>query len=347
MEPSKESHRLLQLDRRFIHPESQQQENQTQQRTWLDSLKGIIAALMQVVSYVASITSVQLLERRIPDFELQAIRCMGVVISCMIWVLIRQRFPVVPLSDVAAVLFHGFFASLGSLTTCVGFALIPAASGQCSNNTSSLLSGVLIFWFCGQERFSLSKLFCVVLCIVGVLFTLQPWHTTSEGHTRNDLWDIESKDCSLQGKKLCSSGIVTNSSICHNGCTNLTILGKNETNNPCESIDLEHIKADSSSRKFVNESEFNCTAWVLCWCDTVAARFHHVIFDKSKEQEQAKGERNFFSNTASTFHLAGIYPHCSGRDLFFNSVCCTTAISLCWRGYNEVFVLGILLGYGE
>ena len=50
------------------------QKNDTE-KSYFESFKGIIAVFSVVILYTASATCVQLLERRIPDLELNAFRC--------------------------------------------------------------------------------------------------------------------------------------------------------------------------------------------------------------------------------------------------------------------------------
>ena len=60
-----------------------------------DKLKGTFLAFLIVLEYVASAVSVQLLERRIPDLELNAIRSGGSCILYLIVLLLKRRYPYV------------------------------------------------------------------------------------------------------------------------------------------------------------------------------------------------------------------------------------------------------------
>ena len=65
-------------------------------RNFKDKLRGTFVAFLVVLKYTASGVSVQLLERRIPDLELNAIRNGGACILYLAVLSLRRRYPYVP-----------------------------------------------------------------------------------------------------------------------------------------------------------------------------------------------------------------------------------------------------------
>lgn len=82
METSEESHRLL--DRPNAEPEDQSQDAESAKRPWLEHTKGVLAAFSFSISHIFGATSVQLLDRRVPDFELQVFRSVAIVLFCLL-----------------------------------------------------------------------------------------------------------------------------------------------------------------------------------------------------------------------------------------------------------------------
>ncbi len=166
-----ESHRLLQQDKRAQSTEVPVPQQEPQQRPCDKSLKGIVAALICVFAHVVGITSVQLLQRKIPDLELQVFRCCGIVITSLVWMLAKQTTLKVSWPDVPVMLLYGI-VTLDATALYVGFALIPASAAQCAGTTCCLLSGLLIYWFCGQEKFSCKRALLAMVCLVGATLVL-------------------------------------------------------------------------------------------------------------------------------------------------------------------------------
>ncbi len=237
---------------------------QLENRPWLESFKGILAAFMQMVSYVVSLTSVQLLDRRIPDMELQACRCSAVLIACIVWMLVKQKLPTVPVHDIPAMLLYRFLVTFGATVSYVGFTLVPPSAGQCLSNTSNLLSGLLIFWVCGQEKCGLKKVLCVTLCIVGDTLVTQPWHTALQGQTMKNI----TGDCSSHLEKMCSSSAEDIANSLLQCCETLTPFRLNKSN-PCELL-----KGDLATATFANMS--HCSERLYFWFKKIDASLKQV-----------------------------------------------------------------------
>ncbi len=195
------------------HPEDPD-EQKNAKKNWKENLKGILAAFIIVASIMTGVTSVQLLERRVPDLELQAFRCVAIASFCLLWKLTSLTSLAVPISDIPAVLLYGLFMSLESTSICIAYALVPATTAQCSISTVSLMSGVFIFWLCGQEKFSLLKVGCVALCVVGVVLVIQPWHRNADRRASNSRQNVnETSRCLSLVATLCTLNFPNNSCV--------------------------------------------------------------------------------------------------------------------------------------
>lgn len=261
----KESHKLLHLHNRPTDPEEMQPEHKI---PWLERLKGIICAFMLVVCHIVGITNVQLLQRRIPDLELQVFRCSGMIVTCTVWMFVKQRSPIVPVPDVPVVFLYSLLRTLATTATFIGCAFIPVTSAQCFHNSSNMFFGIFIHRACAEERTSMQKLLCVTLCIVGIILVMQPWHKAA---TVTPTRENNTLSCFSKLKRLCSLKIDRNFKVNSTSCRNHTHLGIKETANPCE-ISL----ADSMHIKITNEFQSNCHNWLSCWFETTHIKLNHI-----------------------------------------------------------------------
>ncbi len=263
MAPNKdESQGLLLKEVNASDPEDPAPDKPALSEPWLQSFKGILAGFMLVVCHIVGVTNVQLLQRRIPDLELQVFRCTGVVAACVVWMLVKQRLPRLSAHDMPAMLLYGLVVTLDSTAVYVGFALIPATAAQCSLNTFSLLSGLYIFWLCGKEKFQVAKLLLVMICIVGVIFVIQPWHgiNTKPAIETPMLGSNFSKDCVLHMEKLCSSKNGNDFKFNSISCNRKTLPEISSASGPCEILRSWTTEASHS-----DEAHFTCWEWLSCW----------------------------------------------------------------------------------
>ncbi len=269
MDELRESHSLLHLDNKSPDSEAAQQAKAPQDRPWLQSLKGISFAVLLVLAHVGNITNLQLLQRRVPDFELNVFRSGGIVLFCLVWFLFRQKVPRVSLLEIPVMLLYGFLIALDSSAINIGFALIPATLAQCAENTACLLSALLIFWFCGQEILSIAKVFSVFLCVGGVVFVLQPWHkeaakvkiSNTSAAFKYDSGDV---NCTLLIKTLCHQKETTETGKWKCGiqaATNQTIEECHSVSNTtCEILNSCLFQEHGHKHKNKGKEEQNNTA---------------------------------------------------------------------------------------
>ncbi len=172
MDESKEFVRLLSVEK----SDAEDHSKNDVERLRLKSLKGILAGLLLTVSHIIGVTSIQLLERRIPDLELQAFRSIAIITFCLVWMVYNFQSPKVPVSDIFATLLYTVVVTFQSIAAYMSFALTSSSAAQCSLTSVSLLGGLLIFALCGREKVGLAKVTFVVLSLAGVVLVFQPWH---------------------------------------------------------------------------------------------------------------------------------------------------------------------------
>ncbi len=225
MEGPRESLRLL----NSAKADPEDPDKDVTKRPWLEASKGILVAFVCPVSHVIGATSVELLERRIPDFQLQAFRSFTIVLLTLIWISYGLQLPTVPFSDTVATVLNAFTITLGGTAIYISFALILVTAAQCTSSTFNLLSGLLIFGLCGKERIGPAKVLFVFLCIAGVVFVLQPWD--GQGVNRSDSSDhvYTKSKCSIVVKTLCNFNMVNENKGNIDYCKNRLLVHQNET----------------------------------------------------------------------------------------------------------------------
>ena len=143
-------------------------------RSFKEKLKGTLLAFLVVLKYSASGISVQLLERRIPDLELNAIRSAGACILYLVVLLLKRRYPHVPRR-----IFRGLFLYTVVTITCtvlnyISIATVPISAAQSLQQTSQIVSGILLFALILKERVTMRIIVSSVLCVAGIMLVIQP-----------------------------------------------------------------------------------------------------------------------------------------------------------------------------
>ena len=143
--------------------------------SYLESVKGIIAVFSVVILYTVSATCVQLLERRIPDLELNLFRCGIPLIFYSIGLILMQRCPVIARSAIGATLLYSLAGSSSKLGEFVAVTFLPAATVSCVFSTSTIIFGLLLFYLLLKETVTVKKILFAVMCVCGVTLVVQPW----------------------------------------------------------------------------------------------------------------------------------------------------------------------------
>ena len=172
--------------------------------------KGVLAAAAYALLATASGVSVQLLERRIPDFQLNVFRNIVPLVMNSVWILFRGDLPRIETGKIAVTFIFTFLVFVSAFAFYVSISLLPAALATCLRNTSCLVSGLVLFSLLWKERLNLLNSFLCVLCVTGFLMTIQPWNKDNSNHS-----NYEDKSTSLQNQVLLplSTTTTTTSSI--------------------------------------------------------------------------------------------------------------------------------------
>ena len=140
----------------------------------LQTLLGLGAAFSWLFLVVTAVVSVQLLEKRIPDFELNTIRCVIPFTVQIIIVLFMRKIPLIPKGEVIGASCYILSLLLTSLFTYIAFTFLPAALVQSIDTSANLTSGLILFHFLLHEKVTVTNVLCSILCMVGVVLVLQP-----------------------------------------------------------------------------------------------------------------------------------------------------------------------------
>ena len=102
-------------------------------------IKGLFAIFADVLSMVVAASSVQMLERSIPDFELNLFRYSAALASYGLFVLVKKQLPMIPRSEI-----------IGSLCFCLlSFSTSVCLFRRCHLN-SSFSSGIFTYNICNR-----------------------------------------------------------------------------------------------------------------------------------------------------------------------------------------------------
>ncbi len=150
----------------LIHPSSS--------KSKLQIVVGLCATLGWVICSSISAISVQLIEKRIPDFELNAARSSLSWIGSVLILLLTRRRPTIPWGIIPWVIVTIVAQNTQSSVHYIGVTFIPLASFQCVVVTLTLAGGILIHRFMNNDRLHVTKLIATCVCTVGIGFITQP-----------------------------------------------------------------------------------------------------------------------------------------------------------------------------
>ena len=144
------------------------------EKGYLRTLKGIIGTFVSVIMAAMSVTTVQLLERRIPDLELNTYRFAVPLVACSASLLVKKVNPCMSRLDMRQTLVYCFASFVGSFFYYVSVTLLPAATSSCIMYTTTLLGSLVLFSVFHKERISLLTVPSALMCFTGILMVLQP-----------------------------------------------------------------------------------------------------------------------------------------------------------------------------
>ena len=140
----------------------------------LSAAKGIAAMLGFVVMASTSRICVQMLEKAVPDFELNAIRC-GFTLPCMaVYFAATKTWPTVNRENWISVSLLCLFSNIVNLTLYISVTMIPLASCESVFVTCQITLSIVIFTFINKEKVTWDKALAIPVCTMGVILVLQP-----------------------------------------------------------------------------------------------------------------------------------------------------------------------------
>ena len=188
-----------------------------------EAFKGLLAIFVDVLSMVVAACSVQLLERKVPDFELNLLRYSAALASYGLFVLfVKKELPVIPRSEIISSLCFCFLTFMTSVCLYVAVTLIPVSSAESLRITSAIVSGTFMFAIFWDEKISCKNVIPVVLCSCGVLLVIQPEFIFKRGKWWNPLSNMSDSNLNVTLSNLTESD--DNNTSYHVNST-LTVLG--------------------------------------------------------------------------------------------------------------------------
>ena len=140
-------------------------------------MKGIAAAFAVDFFVVVSATSVQLLERHIPDFELNIFRnLVPLIVSILGKVVLRDwRWPFIDRDKIRVTSAYVTLTFVSGSSFFISMALLPASMVASISKTSSIISSLILFGIFWDETADWKKVSFALCCIAGVILVVQPW----------------------------------------------------------------------------------------------------------------------------------------------------------------------------
>ena len=145
------------------------------ERNSYETFKGILAAFAWVPLLVTSAASVQLLQRQVPDFELNALRfgTAGILFAIGVIFFTRQC-PVIPILEITSVMGFVTFTFCSTVSNYTAVTFISLSSFQSIYLTTCIVSGVILYAIFLKEQMTLKMMSAAILCCIGVLLVIQP-----------------------------------------------------------------------------------------------------------------------------------------------------------------------------
>ena len=161
--------------------------------SYRDKLKGTMVGFLCVLISGASRVSVQLIERRIPDFELNAMRN---TIACVLYLLIlaaKGKYPFVPRESFRPLATYTVVTTVHAALLYISMAMLPVTTAQSLQQTFNITVGIFLYALVLKEKITARIVFSSFLCIGGVILVLQPEFifakiTTSHFNVTSSSW---------------------------------------------------------------------------------------------------------------------------------------------------------------
>ena len=142
--------------------------------SYFQKITGILAILGNVIGMCVCLTSVQLLKRSIPDFELNALRYATAYMSLVVGFIITRKLPLRPKSEILITLCCGILVIVEALAIFVPATFISLSNAESIRVTSGIASGIILFSLFWEEKITLKRVIFALLCAIGVILVIQP-----------------------------------------------------------------------------------------------------------------------------------------------------------------------------
>ena len=140
----------------------------------VQTCKSLASLFVCLSTTVVSYTSVQMLQRGIPDFELNAMRYTTVSLFLLMFLIYQRKSPSIPKEELLSTFMFGIFALLDSICIYTAVTFIPLSSADAIRLTSGVLSGIILFYRVLKEKVKISQIIFSIVCICGVVCVTQP-----------------------------------------------------------------------------------------------------------------------------------------------------------------------------
>ena len=144
------------------------------QTSRISKAKGIAAMFGFLFLGTASRVAVQALNRAIPDFELNAMRCGFSLVCMVVYFIVTLTLPTVPRQAIKPVFIFSVLSNLLTLFMYIALTFIPLATSECLLLTSYMTSALIVFKIVNKEPITWDKMVAVPLCMTGVILVVQP-----------------------------------------------------------------------------------------------------------------------------------------------------------------------------
>ena len=148
--------------------------------TRFQSFKGIVATFVGKFLFILSGACVQLLERRIPDFELNTFRNGIPLIVYTIVVLAKRKWPAIKRDKIGVTFLYTVVTFTNGFLIFVSITFLPASTVSSMVITSVITFGLIIFSLFADNKVTLETVLFAALCVGGVILVIQPWSGYSE-----------------------------------------------------------------------------------------------------------------------------------------------------------------------
>ena len=178
-------------------------------------------------------SSVQLLERRIPDLELNTFRNgIPLVLYSIVFLLLR-RWPVIERRQIGVTFLYTVVSFLCASMFFIAVSLLPVATVTTTFSTTFIVFGLFAFSLGWNEQITPRKVLFAALCVSGVTLVIQPWNLHSRPTGTTSLTDhvvtASNHLNDLNGNNVTNKGHMTEVNVNNTNATGFSVTMDNKT----------------------------------------------------------------------------------------------------------------------